>query len=203
MATRYAPLALVIVSVLPISAVAANLQKAIDRGQATLVSGTLSVEPFGMNYRIVGVVEAKKLRAELVVSASDCEKGHGSLGSTSTRSSLDTLVFIDNLLLNGTTPADKLFAEFCRTGLPLATQLDDALTPEQREKREQSARKFAQALLQIQMSRQQGAMHERESENHDKAVRDAGAAVADAVRDEGQKKTDCQPNGQGITCQSH
>ena len=93
---------------------------------------------------------------------------------------------IDNVVLNGSRPADQLFTQLCSAGLPNAygmaaerDRLEAAKTPEQRA----AERRMLHELLLLQL---QNASRER-------AARELG----NAVRDSRPTTTDCESTGRG------
>jgi hypothetical protein len=121
----------------------------IAAGQATLIPNSVSANPFGLNYKLSGIVDLKGRRISFWTWATDCSKGTGALEST-VNYVLDVPreeVIFDNLILTGSTPPDRLFHDICAAGLPLATAQEAQLTPEDRRAREERLQMLMRSTL--------------------------------------------------------
>lgn len=129
-----------IVAVAVLHGCATTPRDEIARGRAQLIPDSVSIEPWGLNYKVKGVVELKGARVGLQTWATDCQKGKGSLKSTDFVSSGGTSgswIGFNELTATGTTAPDKLFHDICAAGLRLAYAAEAGLTPDARKAREQ------------------------------------------------------------------
>ena len=168
----------------------------IKNGKVTLIAESVLVEPYGLNFKISGITIATETRMKLRVFAGDCYSGQGSLSNDG--GGYGDIVFIDNLLLNGPTNAERLFTQLCRIGLPRAQQLQNGRTPQEQEQVAQRARSISEVQLKLLLQQQQN----RIKQDRSRAIRDAGETVGEAIREQGKQETDCQPNGAGFTCKN-
>jgi hypothetical protein len=119
-----------VVIALAVAATLSGCASIVERDDAQIVPGTVSVRPYGMNYKISALVEASGDRKPVEIVATDCEKGHADYiwdGSAILES------VAKNAILNGNTPKDKMFTQLCKQGYPLAQAMNDRVTPEQRD----------------------------------------------------------------------
>jgi hypothetical protein len=93
-----------------------GLTGGIVGGKATLIPETVTVSPFGANYKIVGTVLVGERRAQVEVYETDCQKGFGIITGS------PEYIDIQNVMASGDKPADRLFAQMCRIGGPTAQQ---------------------------------------------------------------------------------
>lgn len=184
-------------SLVAIGCATPTIQDDIKSGKATLLVDTIAVTPFGTNYKISGLVETAHGRASVDAFATDCEAGYGWL--LNQESDQSTYISFNNLVVGRMDPPDRLYTILCGRGLPMAQQMEGQLTAVQREQRERAARATAKSVVGFWM--QEDAQRAREAQRN-QAIRAAGEAVGDAIREQGQKPVDCQPSGLGVTCQS-
>ena len=182
---------LLLASAVALGGCAPSMTNQIRNGKATLVKSTVSVENFGANYKITGLVSAGDQRTSLSTYATDCQRGYGTLTNYEYDSS--TGVLIQNATTSGHKPEDMLFAGLCRLGVPMVLSMDSRLTDAQRNLRQQAA------VNEVMQSNAIGAAQATQR-RHDQAVRDASSNISDAIREQGNKTTQCQPNGNGYTC---
>ena len=110
----------------------------IAAGRARLIPDSVTIEPWGLNYKVKGVVELKGERVGLQTWATDCQKGKGSLKSTDFVSNGWTggsWIGFNELTATGTAAPDKLFRDICAAGLRLAFAAEAGLTPDARKAR--------------------------------------------------------------------
>lgn len=122
----------------------------IAAGHATLIPNTVSVETFGYNYKLTGIVDLKGERVGMQTMATDCAKGTGSLRSTTFVGNGWTgggWIEFENLIAAGNTPPDKLFHDICAAGLPTANAMEASLTPEQRKARQERMQQLFQSAF--------------------------------------------------------
>ena len=174
------------VVLLALSGCTIGMERGIQQGSAQLIPDTVSVRPFGMNYRISGIVERDGSRANVSVFGSDCQEGRGDI----TGADESEEFYIRNAMSRGADPADRLFSTLCRLGTSTADQMEAALTDEQRQRREAGVKRAIVADF-------VNAAARREKQNQIDAVHDA---VSDAINEQRQRALDCQPNGSGFTC---
>jgi len=180
-------------SLIVIGCATPTIQDEIKRGKATLLLETIGVKPYFTDYKISGLVETAHGRASVSTFAWDCQAPYGGLSNEEFDQA--THVSFNNLVVGGLDPPDRLYTILCGRGLPVAQRMEGKLTDAQRLER-------ARATLSVMgMFMQEDAQRAREAQ-HDQAIRDAGEAVGDAIREQGQKPVDCQPSGLGVTCQS-
>jgi hypothetical protein len=133
-------LLLLIAAVAVLHGCATNPRDEIAAGRARLIPDSVSIEPWGLNYKVKGVVELKGARVGVQTWATDCQKGKGSLKSTDFVSSAwsgGSWIGFNQLTATGTTEPDKLFHDICAAGLRLAFAAEASLTPEARKAREE------------------------------------------------------------------
>jgi hypothetical protein len=183
----------VCVAVVALSGCAApGMNDEISHGKATLIPTTVNASRFGANYQISGVVEAGQQRTTVDAFATDCQMGFGTI------SNLDSsnYVHLENVMVSGTKPADKLFATMCRLGLPIANRMDAQLSDRQRADGVRSAQHAIATLNAIDATQRA----QRIQDNHDDAIRDAGKQVSDAIKQQGNKSVTCTSTGAGYVC---
>lgn len=185
-----------------IASACATTQGAIESGKGTLIRESVAIEQFGRNYRISGIVQANNTRTKLETFATDCLQGSGNISSPILG---EEFVQFKNVLVSGNAPPDRLFAALCAAGLPQAERLEEQrqaalsqLTPDERAERARQNKLLVDLLLKQKAEAQQ----QRAEEARTQAVREAGREVSDAIRANGKSTTDCQPNGDGVTCRT-
>ncbi len=105
----------------------------IKKGEYKLFPETVSVSPFGNNYTIAAGIDLAGKRNTVVTFYGDCSKRYGSVYIGRALSD-DRL---ENLRLGGSDPADRLFAQLCQAGVPIADRMEDRLSPQQKATRSQ------------------------------------------------------------------
>ena len=103
----------------------------IKRGEYRLFPETITVSRFGGNYKISAAIEIAGKRNVVVTTAWDCTDRRGELyfGQMLSNDS------ITNVILNGPEQADKLFTQICAAGVPIALNIEDGLSPQQKAAR--------------------------------------------------------------------
>lgn len=178
------------VATLLVGGCATTAHDVVTGGKATVIPGTVNVRPYGSNYMLSALVEVGGERKRFETFATDCQKEQGALRSSGRD------VYIDNNILNGPKPSDKLFTEICEQGMPEAYRLNDAneerraaLTPAQRAAEDQRRAAAANAVLQHMLQTQQ-------QERRD-------AAIRDAIRESKKSTTVCRTDRSGeVSCET-
>ena len=105
----------------------------VQNGSAHLMPGTLKVGVF----KIASLAVAGDLRFEVKVAISDCRAGRGDIEIPGSGR-------VYNAVATQTQPADRLFSDLCRDGLPIAERQEEqerqymmTLTPDQQQNRRQ------------------------------------------------------------------
>lgn len=133
----------IILSLLSISAGCATAPTYWDSDGVALVADTIQWRPFGLNYKISGLVQneaGERVKAEAV--ATECEQGYGSLSINPYTPGTPSTV-----LRTGPTRADQVFDGLCGYAMDEIFAHEDGLTEEQRQQRAAAARNVAKALL--------------------------------------------------------
>ena len=153
---------------------ATSPKDAVEAGDAKIIDGTIRGTPF----QIHALVAIKNERASVSTNVFECRQGNGSLWVNG----IGAIGYVRNLVASSTKPADQLFAELCRVGLPAAKQAEDtmnrrraAMTPEER------AAESRMALDVFKMY--QGQQNEAErNASQERAAREIGEAIKDTKK---------------------
>ena len=156
---------------------------AILKGKAEVIAGTVSADLT----QVKGIVAFSSSRVTVTTFISDCKKGNGSLRIEGSSYSEP----IDNLIVGASNPADQVFSQLCREGLPIDARNEQerdrrwaSMTPEQRE----AERGALLQLLQLQLTAQRNASRNASQER-------AAKELADAIRDSKKSTTECREVG--------
>src|SRR5258708_5426901 len=100
--------------------------KAIRDGHAELIEGSIAIfriqgNPDNATISALVVVEGQRRAVE--VFASSCSQGVGSIELKESEDWVRTEFSVSNLLVNGRSPSDRLFAQICKIGLPKALEV--------------------------------------------------------------------------------
>lgn len=173
---------------------------AITSGEAKLIPGSVSAS-FS---QIDGLVDVKGERKTIFVHTTDCEKGTGTLfyGKGYQTFVDDDAGSIENVMLRGQAPADRLFAQLCAAGMQIIVRAQAeeaarwaAMTPEQRAAAQTNRRKLLEIMLMQQQMQHQTAIEEARNKANTEAARELGNAIRDTKR----STTSCYTDAQGYT----
>lgn len=160
-------------------------------GKATVIPGTVTVEPHGRNFKISALVDVGGERKRFETFATYCQKEQGALMGSGGRD-----VYIDNNILNGPKPSDRLFTEICEQGMPEAYRRYNgneerraALTSEQRAAEDQQRAAAENTALRYMLQTQQQQRQD--------------AVIRDATRESKKTTTVCRTDVKGeVHCET-
>ena len=169
------------VAMLLVGGCATTTHDRIVSGKATLIPGTVEVEPEGRNLAISALVDGPGGRKSVKVFATDCHAKRGTIFPDGYGEG----GVVDNNMLNGPTAGDKLFTELCQQGMPQAYRLVEgarqvseaearrraALTPEQRAAEDRVTQENNRVMTEILLIQSQNRSRERAASEIGNAIR--------------------------------